>query len=49
MTARRLFLVLLVTGVALGVLADRVPDLPPARRDGRFVVAADLHVHLNLR
>jgi predicted metal-dependent phosphoesterase TrpH len=36
---------LLAMGLGLGAIADRVPDHAPVRRDGRFVIAADLHVH----
>jgi len=36
---------LLAVALALGALGDHVPDAPPVRSDGRFVIQADLHVH----
>jgi predicted metal-dependent phosphoesterase TrpH len=44
-SARRVSLSVLAVGLVLGALADRLPDQPPARWEGRFVVATDLHVH----
>ena len=43
--ARRAALALLTLGLLLGALADRLPERAPRRWRGRFVLAADLHVH----
>ena len=42
---RGLVLGLIACGLGLGLRADWLPDRPPVTRDGRLVLAADLHVH----
>jgi len=44
-SARGVALLLLAVALGLGTLADRIPARTIPRREGRFVVSADLHVH----